>query len=72
MAFEKHRPINARLFWPTFNYPKFHAMSHFVEYVRKYGSAVNYDITYSEVVHKYLLKAFYRWINKKEYELQIL
>lgn len=32
---------------------------------------VNYNITYSEMVHKYLLKAFYNKINKKEYNLQI-
>ncbi len=32
---------------------------------------VKYDTTYSETVHKYLLKAFYNRINKKKYDLQI-
>ena len=27
IAFEYHRPIDAKLYWPTFNYPKFHATS---------------------------------------------
>ncbi len=44
IAFEQHRPINSKLCWPTFNYPKFHAISHFVKCIRDYGSAVNYDI----------------------------
>ncbi len=30
IAFESHRPIDAKLCRPTFNYPKFHAISHFV------------------------------------------
>ncbi len=33
---------------------------------------INYDIAHSEAAHKYLLKAFYRRTNKKEYESQIL
>ena len=31
IAFENHRPIDAKLFRPTFNYPKFHAMTYFVK-----------------------------------------
>ena len=71
IAFEHHRPINSKLCWPTFNYPKFHAISHFVQCIRDYGSAVNYDTAHSEAAHKYLLKAFYNRTNKKEYNLQI-
>ncbi len=44
IAFEQHWPINFKLCRPTFNYPKFHAISHFVKCIRDYGSAVNYDI----------------------------
>ena len=72
IAFENHRPIDAKLFRPTFNYPKFHAMTHFVKCIRDYGSAINYDTAHSEAAHKYLLKAFYGRTNKKEYESQIL
>ncbi len=72
IAFENHCLIDAKLFKPTFNYPKFHAMTHFVKCIRDYGSAINYDMTHSEVTHKYLLTAFYRRTNKKEYKSQIL
>ena len=71
IAFENHRPIDAKLFRPTFNYPKFHAVTHFVKCIRDYGSAINYDTAHSEAAHKYLLKAFYGRTNKKEYESQI-
>ncbi len=30
IAFEQHWPINSKLCQPTFNYPKFHAISYFV------------------------------------------
>ena len=71
IAFEHHRPIDAKLCQPTFNYPKFYATSHFVQCIRDYGSAVNYDTAHSEAAHKYLLKAFYNRTNKKEYDAQI-
>ena len=71
IAFEHHRPIDAKLCRPIFNYPKFHATSNFIQCIRDYGSAVNYDTTYSKAVHKYLLKAFYNRTNKKEYDVQI-
>ncbi len=45
IAFEHHRPIDSQLCRPTFNYPKFHAISHFVQCIRDYGSVVNYDTT---------------------------
>ena len=46
-------------------------MTNFVECIWDYGSTINYNIIYSKVVYKYLLKVFYRRINKKEYKLQI-
>ena len=30
IAFEYHRPIVSKLCQPTFNYPKFYAISHFI------------------------------------------
>ncbi len=71
IAFEQHRPINSKLCRPTFNYLKFHAISHFVQCIQDYGSAVNYNTAHSEAVYKYLLNAFYNRTNKKEYESQI-
>ena len=71
IAFEHHRPIDSKLCRPTFNYPKFHAVTHFAQCIRDYGSAVNYDTAHSKAAHKYLLKAFYNKTNKKEYDAQI-
>ncbi len=66
IAFEHHQPINSKLCRPTFNYPKFQAISQFVQCIRDYGSIVNYDTAHSKAAHKYL-KAFYNRTNKKEY-----
>ena len=71
ITFEHYWSINSKLCQPSFNYPKFHAISHFVQYIWDYGNAVNYDTAYNKVAHKYLLKVFYNRINKKEYNLQI-
>ena len=71
LTFEQYRPINSKLCQPTFNYSKFHTISHFVQFVWDYGSAVNYDTAYVKTAHKSLLKAFYNKINKKEYKSQI-
>ena len=71
IAFEQYQSIDSKLCQPTFNYPKFHAISQFVLCIQDYGSAVNYDTTHSKAAHKYLLKAFYNRTNKKEYESQI-
>ncbi len=68
IAFEHHRPIDSKLYQSTFNYLKFHAINHFVQYIRDYSSAVNYNIAYTEAAHKYFLKAFYNMTNKKEYD----
>ena len=72
IAFENHRLINIKLFQPTFNYPKFHTMTYFVQCICDYGSKINYDTAHREAAYKHLFKAFYRRINKKKYELQIL
>ena len=71
IAFKYHWPIDLKLCQPTFNYPKFYLVTHFAQYIRDYGSAVNYDIAYSKAAHKYLLKVFYNRTNKKEYDVQI-
>ena len=71
IVFEHYLPINSKLCQPTFNYPKFYAMSYFVRCIQDYGSAVKYNTAYSKEAHKYLLKAFYNRINKKKYNLQI-
>ncbi len=52
IAFENRCSINAKLFWPTFNYPKLHAMTYFVKYIQNYRSIINYDTVYSEEIYK--------------------
>ena len=47
-------------------------MNYFVEYICKYKSEINYYTVYSETAYKYLLKVFYKRINKKQYESRIL
>ena len=71
IAFEHHRPIDLKLCRPTFNYPKFHTVTHFAQCIRDYGNAVNYNTAPSKAAHKYLLKAFYNRTKKKEYNSQI-
>ena len=71
IAFEHHRLIDSKLCQPTFNYPKFHAISHFIQCIWDYGSVVNYDTAYNKVAHKYLFKTFYNKTNKKKYDVQI-
>ena len=71
IAFRYHRPIDAKLCQETFNYPKFHATNHFVQYIWDYGNSVNYDTAHNKLAHKYLFKAFYNRTNKKKYDAQI-
>ncbi len=67
IAFEQHQPIDSKLYRPIFNYLKFHAISHFIQYIRDYGSVVNYNTAHSKTAYKYLLKAFYNRTNKNKY-----
>ena len=69
ITFEQYRPIDSKLCRLTFNYPKFHAISYFVQCIWHYSSVLNYDTTHSKAAYKYLLQAFYNKTNKKEYKL---
>ena len=71
IAFKHHRPIDSKLCRPTFHYSKFHTVTPFAQCIRNYGSAINYDTTYSKAAYKYLFKAFYNNTNKKKYDVQI-
>ncbi len=68
IAIKHHRSIDSKLYRPTLNYLKFHAISYFVQCICDYGSVVNYNTAYSKVVYKYLVKVFHNRINKKEYD----
>lgn len=71
IVFEQDWSIDFKLYQPSFNFSKFHAMSYFFWYIRDYSSAINYNTAHSKVSNKYLLKAFYHITNKKEYKSQI-
>ncbi len=49
-----------------FNFPKFHIMLHYANFIRRFGSADGVDTSHSEAGHKYYLKAFYSQTNKRE------
>ena len=51
IAFEQHRLINSKLCQQTFHYSKFHAISHFIQYIWDYGSAINYDTAHIKAAH---------------------
>ena len=60
------KPIN-------FNFPKFHVLSHYTDFIRYYRSLVNYNSSTQENFHKILLKEYYDRTNKQDnYEEQIL
>ena len=71
IAFEHHWLIDSKLYRLTFNYPKFYVISPFVQCIRDFGNAINYEIAHSEAGNKYLFKAFYNKTIKKGYDLQI-
>jgi hypothetical protein len=49
-----------------FNFFKFHVMTHYAAFIRKYETADEYDIAHDEVKHKYMLKKYYIRINKRD------
>ncbi len=69
IAFKQYLSINSKLYWSTFNYLKFYAISYFIQCIWNYSSVVNNNTAYSEGTYKFFLKAFYNKTNKKEYEL---
>jgi hypothetical protein len=49
-----------------FNFSKFHVMSHYIDFIRKYETTDEYDISHDEIKHKYMLKKYYIRINKRD------
>ena len=71
ITFEHQQLIDFKICQPTFNYPNFYALSHFIQCIWDYSNVVNYDTAYSKAAYKYLFKTFYNQTNKKGYNLQI-
>lgn len=57
-VFEKSRPVSKDTGEHHFNFPKWHAMTHYVPFIRLYGSAQGFDLCYPERAYKFLVKVF--------------
>jgi Plavaka transposase len=54
-----------------FNFPKWHAMTHYVPHIRAFGACIGYNTEQTEAAHKFLLKAYYPRTNKINWEYQL-
>ncbi len=50
----------------NFNFFKFHVITHYVDFIKKYEAANEYNTFHDETRHKYMIKKFYCKINKRE------
>ena len=71
-VFSKQRETKNKKKEPHWNYPKFHSISHYPDFIRRWGAPDGYNSDVMEAAHKYLLKSFYDRTNKgKRYQDQI-
>jgi hypothetical protein len=64
--FRDLRSQNKNIEEDHFNFLKFHVMSHYSEFIRKYETIDEYDTFHDEIKHKYMLKKYYEKINKRD------
>jgi hypothetical protein len=64
-TFRSARSSNKDIDEEHFNFFKFHVMIHYAEFIRKYETTDEYDISHDEVRHKYMFKEYYNRINKR-------
>jgi hypothetical protein len=64
-AFGKYRPKDSDGN-PQWNYPKFHSLSHYITWIRRFGPPNGSDSEHMEVGHKTKLKLFYDLTNKND------
>ena len=56
-----------------FNFPKFHSIVHYPEFIRLFGTIDGVDTSHSEVRHKHLVKENFARTNKRDdFEEQII
>lgn len=68
----RHLRISVRNVEGDFNIPKLHALTHYVDWIKLYGSAVDMSTSVGENAHKILIKAYYDRTNKQStFEQQI-
>jgi hypothetical protein len=64
--FRQSRSIVQKIEKDHFNFSKFHAFSHYADFIRRYDAVDEYDTSHDEIKHKYMIKKFYDRINKRE------
>jgi hypothetical protein len=64
--FRQSRLIMQKIEINHFNFSKFHAFSHYANFIKRYDAVDEYDTSYDEIKHKYMIKKFYDRINKRE------
>ena len=65
-VFAAYRPTGGDSDVGHFNFPKWHMMSHYPEFIREYGAIDNFSTEHSEAAHKYLVKSFFDRTNKRK------
>ena len=64
--FQKFRSLNKQTRKSYFNISKFHAMTHYIEFIKLYKNSTNIDFDVDETNHKIFFKIFFSRINKKK------
>lgn len=65
-VFWEFQSVNKKTNKGHFNFLKFHVITHYIDFIYQYNSANRFNISHSEVTHKYLVKTFYKQINKRD------
>ena len=65
-VFTNSRSVDSNINEKYFNYFKFYIMIYFVNFIRLYKSANDFDIKYMKIAYKFLIKNYYSRINKNE------
>ena len=69
-AFVEYTPTETES--DEFNFPKWHVMSHYIDFIKAYGALDGYNTEQTEACHKYIVKCFYDRTNKIKWEEQLI
>ncbi len=50
----------------NFNYFKFYVMTHYMNFIRRYEDADDFNTSYMKIVYKFLIKDYYDLTNKRK------
>jgi hypothetical protein len=50
----------------NFNYSKWYVISYWIDFIRRFNSADNFDFIYFEAAYIYYVKVFYKLTNKRD------